>query len=337
MRPIDRPTKIKIEDLRIGMFVELPGNWLNHSFVRSSFLVKHQSQLTKIAQSGIETVVVHPVKSLVRPEPKKKQPNYIKKSPVEIEATREEGPSLIPEGYSDFLQDSTIEPKRKASYLHEVSLDIMDKVLKAPSVENITHFKAGISEMVDLIMADDETASHLLKITSHDHYTFTHSVNVGVLSVLLTKAIYGNSSHHDLQELGAAFFLHDLGKVYVPDSLINKPGKLNEEEWKLMQNHPLGGYQILSDTDHLSPECKIIVMQHHERDNGTGYPQGLRGDEIHVYGRICAIADVFDALTSRRSYKPSMPLYDALMLMKYEMGSHFNADLFAEFVQLFKK
>ncbi len=335
MRPIDRPIKTKVADLKVGMFVQLPGNWTNHSFVRSKFLIKDQSQITRIIRSGISDVIVDPVKSLIRPEIRKK-PNYIKKVSVVEAPPKISGPPLMPVNYSDFIHDSKVTPKRKASYLYEVSLHVMDKVLKAPSAENIEQFKQGVSEMVDLILADDETASQLLRITSHDHYTFTHSVNVGIMSVLLTKALYGGSSPHDIQELGAAFFLHDLGKVNIPDSVINKAGKLDDQELKLMREHPLNGYQILSDTDQLSPECKIIIMQHHERDDGTGYPQGLQGDKIHVYGRICAIADVFDALTSRRSYKPSLSLYDSLVIMKYEMGSHFNAEIFAEFVQLFK-
>ncbi len=335
MRPIDRPKKTAVNDLKVGMFVQLPGNWIKHSFVRSKFLIKDNTQISRIVNSGIRVVVVDPLKSLVSLETRKK-PNYTKKTIPVPKPDKAWGPPLMPADYSDVIKDATMAPKRKASYLYEVSQHVMDKVLKSPTVENITQFKAGVSEMVDLIMADNETASHLLKITSHDHYTFTHSVNVGVMSVLLTKALYGESTPHDVQELGAAFFLHDIGKVNVPDTIINKTGKLDDDERAEMQKHPLGGYQILSDTDHLSPECKIIVMQHHERDDGQGYPQGLQGEEIHVYGRICAVADVFDALTSRRSYKPSLPLFDALVLMKYEMGSHFNSEIFSEFVQLFK-
>jgi len=295
MKPVDQPKKFKVQDLQIGMFVELPGNWLDHSFIRSSFLIKDQSQVQKIANAGISSVIVHPLKSVVHPETTKK-PNYIKKTPQK----KAWDPPLMPENFSRILKDATVPPWRKATFVYDASLDVMEKLLTSPTVENITQFKEGVSEIVDLILDEDEIATQLLKITSHDYYTFTHSVNVGVLSVLLTKALYGKSSPHDMQELGSAFFLHDLGKVHVPDAVINKPGRLNSAELQVMREHPIGGYQILSDTDQLSPECKIIVMQHHERDDGSGYPQGLAGEEIHIYGRICSIADVFDALTSRR-------------------------------------
>mgnify|MGYP002640661517 CR=1 FL=1 len=314
------------------MFVQLSGNWVEHSFVRNSFLIKKPAQILKLVKNGVKDVIVHPLKSTVKPQGEKK-PNYIPPPPPPKKVW--ENP-LMPENFSDMLQDATIAPDRKAGLIYEASLDVMDKLLKSPTAENITQFKEGVSEMVDLILVDDETSSQLMKITSHDYYTFTHSVNVGVLSVLLTKALYGNSSPHDVHELGAAFFLHDLGKIHVPDALISKPGLLNEEERLLMQKHPLNGFKILEATNHLSSECKIIVMQHHERADGSGYPLGLKGDDIHVYGRICSIVDVFDALTSKRTYKEALSIYDALSIMKNQMGHHFNPEIFTEFVQLFR-
>lgn len=335
MRPVDRPRKTKLEDLKVGMFVKLPGSWTSHNFVRSKFLIKDDTQIAKIAKSGIEVVIVDPLKSVIRPEVHKR-PNYVPQKPAPKPKPKPWAPPLMPEDFSAFTKDPTVAPKRKASYTYEVALHVMDKLLKDPSVENITQFKEGVTDVVDLILEDEETSDHLLKITSHDQHTFTHSVNVGVMSVMLAKSLYGESSHHDMHELGAGFFLHDLGKVNLSEDLINKPGEFDEDERDQMQKHPLGGYQLLSDTDQLSPECKLIVMQHHERDDGSGYPQGLVGDEIHIYSRICAITDVFDGLTSRRPHKHSLQLYDALLLMKNEMSNKFNNEVFSEFVQLFR-
>jgi len=332
MKPIDRPRKIKVADLLPGMFVELPGSWLQHAFIRGSFLIRDQAQILKIKKSGLEEVVFIPSKSTIRPGVPTK-PKYVAMEPQK----KTWDPALMPENFSAILKDVTVSPEKKSRYIYDASLDVMNKLLAEPSVDNITQFKEGVSEMVDHILEDDETAGCLLNITSHDYYTFTHSVNVGILSILLIKALYGKSSPHDLQELGAAFFLHDIGKVNIPESLINKPGRLDAGEIQIMRDHPLNGYQILSDTDHLSPESKIIVMQHHERHGGMGYPQGLMGNEIHIYGRICSITDVFDALTSKRSYKPALPTYEALRVMKTEMIDHFSPELFAEFIGLFRK
>ena len=221
----------------------------------------------------------------------------------------------------------------------EVELYLLKKIVSAvedPKAENVGEAKKGIAEVVDLIVADDETAFHLLRISSHDFYTYTHSVNVGVLSILLSKALFKKSDAHDMHELGAGFFLHDIGKVRVDPAIINKPGRLTEDEMKIMRTHPYQSYKILSETNHLTEECKIIALQHHEREDGKGYPRRLKGDEIHVYGRIGCISDVYDALTAERSYKPKLTPFEALKIMKEEMIEHFHKDVFEKFVLLFK-
>ncbi|UCD37577.1 MAG: HD domain-containing protein, partial [Fidelibacterota bacterium] len=141
---------------------------------------------------------------------------------------------------------------------------------------------------------------------------------------------------HNMQELGAGFFLHDLGKCDVPLELINKAGRLSDEEWQLMRNHPREGNRLLSSANQLTKECGLIVMQHHEREDGTGYPFGLKKNDIHLYARICSIADVYDALTSTRAYKKKLPTFEALKVMREEMLQHFNKELFAQFVMIFK-
>jgi len=111
---------------------------------------------------------------------------------------------------------------------------MMSRLLEHPTAENIAETKKGIAEIVNLILTDEATNLHLLRITSHDHYTYTHSLAVGLLSVSLAKVLFKRSQGHDMHELGAGFFLHDLGKVKVDAAIINKPGKLTEEE---MLNH----------------------------------------------------------------------------------------------------
>jgi len=103
-----------------------------------------------------------------------------------------------------------------------------------------------------------------------------------------------------------------------------------------MKQHPDMGYKVLYETNQLTPECKKIVLQHHERYDGKGYPYGLKGDDIHLYGKMCSIADVFDALTSDRPYRQKLEPFHALKLMKEEMIDHFHRDLFEQFVLLFK-
>jgi HD-GYP domain-containing protein (c-di-GMP phosphodiesterase class II) len=212
---------------------------------------------------------------------------------------------------------------------------MMERLLEDPKAENIKEVKRGIAGIVDLIVSSDNMSHNLLNIAAHDFYTYTHSVNVGVLGVMLSKSMFGSSNGHDLHELGAGYFLHDIGKVRVDTAIINKPGRLTEDEMRQMRIHPHQGCRILSEAGLLSKECRIAIMQHHERQDGKGYPRRMRGDDIHVYGRIGCIADVYDALTAERSYKPKLDAFAALQLMKTEMINHFQRDVFEKFVLLF--
>ena len=159
---------------------------------------------------------------------------------------------------------------------------------------------------------------------------------MGVLGIALAKSLFKDSTNHDMRALGVGFFLHDVGKVGIDPSIITKPGKLTSDEMQEMKRHPSLGYKLLHETRQLTEEAKTIVLQHHERIDGSGYPKGLCGGDIHVYGRICSIADVYDALTSDRPYRKRMPPFTALKIMQDEMIHHFQKDLFQKFVLMFK-
>jgi len=119
--------------------------------------------------------------------------------------------------------------------------------------------------------------------------------------------------------------MHDVGKIGIPDAILFKPGKLDENEWKIMKEHANIGYRILSDSDSgLLQAGSVIALTHHEKWDGSGYPAGLKGDNIPISGRICAVADVFDALTSKRPYKEPFPIDKTLQIMKEGRGSHFD-------------
>lgn len=131
--------------------------------------------------------------------------------------------------------------------------------------------------------------------------------------------------------------MHDLGKSLIDSTILDKPSRLNAQEWKVMNGHPEGGYGLLGE---LADERTITgqaVIGHHERINGTGYPFGLAGDEIPLPGRIVSIADAFDALTTKRVYKDAIRAFDALKIMGDEMKGHFDRDLLRAFVGLWQE
>jgi HD-GYP domain-containing protein (c-di-GMP phosphodiesterase class II) len=320
---------VRVADLKIGMYVILPVAWHEHPFLKNHFLVTSSKELSQIGQLGVKVVKIDTAKSRVVAElpvfeePKSPNPEIM-------------NDGVVPHELREVIHDKNLPPEEKARLVQRHSITMMSNLLENPTADTIRQTKQGISEVVDLILTDAETTFQLVKITSHDYYTYTHSVSVGVLAISLAKEYFRNSIGHDMHALGAGFFLHDLGKVKIDNAIINKPGKLTEEEMQEMRRHPTMGFKILNETHQLTGEAKTIVLQHHERHDGKGYPQGLQGTDIHIYGRICAIADVYDALTAERSYKQKMAPFDALKLMGEEMREHFHKGLFEQFVMMFK-
>ena len=132
--------------------------------------------------------------------------------------------------------------------------------------------------------------------------------------------------------------MHDIGKIGIPDSILLKPGKLTPDEWVVMQKHTLYGARILGESSfELLRVGEIIALSHHEKWDGSGYPNGLAGEDIPLYGRICAVADVFDALTSRRPYKDAFSNEKSLEIMRAGRGSHFDPRIFDTFLNHFEQ
>jgi len=319
---------IPVRSLKLGMHVVLPLSWLKHPFLKNHFTISTRTEIDRIIEFGFKDVVIDLDKGIGD-----EASTVPETSPPATWAPE----ALMTTELREAINDRKLEPEKKARVVYTSSLQIMEKLLENPTAENITEVKKGIAEIVDLIISDTETSNSLLMITSHDFYTYTHSVNVGVYSIMIAKAYFSNLDAHDMHELGAGFFLHDIGKVRISPAIINKNGKLDAEEMAVMKTHPVHGYDILSETEHLTEECRVIVMQHHERSNGSGYPKSLRGEEIHSYGRICSMADVYDALVSDRSYQQKRTTYEALKLMKETLIDHFTLDLFGKLVMLFER
>jgi HD-GYP domain-containing protein (c-di-GMP phosphodiesterase class II) len=318
-------------DVKKGMYVILPLSWHQHPFLKNEFVVKSDADIEKIQALKLLEIKVDPAR----------YENMERKTPQEgTRQNREKSEAVLKvslDALKTAIRDIQVPPERKAILIRQESVAMMKNLLDNPTSENIGTAKKGISEVVNLILNEKQTLHYLLNITSHDFYTYTHSVSVGILAVALAKSVFKDHRiNHDIHALGAGFFLHDLGKVSIDSKIINKPGKLDDNEMNIIRQHPALGFKIFNDTKQLTDESKIIVLQHHERVDGKGYPKGLCGKDIHIYARICSIADVYDALTSDRPYRKKMTPFDALKLMHNEMINHFQGDLFEQFVRLLK-
>ncbi len=326
---------VPVEQLAVGMYVMMPVSWRDHPFLRSKFKIASSKQIGEMRVHGMREVEVDFARSDVPP------PELPEETVRAVVDPKDEAPppkwnpeTLVDDALREAIADASMEPQRRAQVVYHATREMMERLLESPTAENIKASKAVIGSLADLIISDEATAGNLLRITSHDFYTYTHSVNVGVTSLMLAKEVFRGSDGHDLHELGAGFFLHDLGKVKVRPEVINKPARLTDEEMQHMRIHPYQGYKLLKAANTMTEESRIIVMEHHEVFDGSGYPKRISGDQIHIYGRICCIADVYDALTAERSYKKAMKPFDALTLMRDKMANHFDKALFRQFVQL---
>ena len=200
--------------------------------------------------------------------------------------------------------------------------------------------EAGYAQAEDTVLAlnklmeEPNALESFFQLTIHDYYTYTHSVHVYIYSMLLTRAVIGGDNTKFLQDLGVGYLLHDIGKKDISTDILNKKGKLDDNEWAIIKQHPLTGYDLLVKIyGKISEEGAQIVLQHHEKGDGTGYPKNLKDSDIGRYGRICAIADVYDSLTTRRSYKEALSKMSAFTIMQDSKG-HFDEQMLTRFIRL---
>ena len=222
--------------------------------------------------------------------------------------------------------------KIQAIALKEKSKVIVKDLLDNPrSGENIKKAVKVIADLTDCILSSQDVLQDLVTLSSYDQYTYTHSVNVAVLasgigvSCGLTKDM--------VQILGIGAVLHDIGKSAIPAEILNKPGRLNTREFEIMKGHVIEGFRAIESNDAVPKESRVVITQHHERLGGTGYPNGLAGEQITIFGRICAVADCYDAMTTSRPYKDAGTPFQALTQMKTER-SNYDAEVLDSFIRM---
>lgn len=203
-----------------------------------------------------------------------------------------------------------------------------DKGIQQTDVDDICNTTI---KLIDNLSSKNDILVNINDIKQYDDYTFHHSLSVSIMSIALAMEL--GMSNKEVFEIGLAGLLHDIGKLSVPKEILNKPGRLTDEEFEVMKLHPVYAAKQLKERHLVSEDCCAGVLQHHEKYNGTGYPYGLKGEEIHKYARVLCIADVYDALTSKRPYRnPSSPNE----VLEYIMGgsaTHFDVEYVKAFMR----
>lgn len=233
--------------------------------------------------------------------------------------------------FQQIISDPGIPPDERTKIVHSAATNLVKDLFNDPKSGSIERTKAFAHNMVDYVIKDSKSAESLLKIAVHEYYTYTHSVNVAAVGTLFGQDI--GLGVRDLKGLCAGILLHDVGKTRISTDILNKKGKLTKEEFEIIKKHPEYGAEVLEETGVQFKEERIVTLQHHENDDGSGYPYGLKKDEIHPCGKIARIIDVYDALTANRSYKDAIRPFAALKEMKEGMLHCFDTELFKEFIR----
>jgi putative nucleotidyltransferase with HDIG domain len=244
--------------------------------------------------------------------------------------------AYMEENISDIIRDSAKPIREKSEAVYTVSTNLVNDLLNEPKAANINKVKNMVDNQLEFVMNNPGAVNSLMSITEHDYYTYTHSMNVAIYLVGLGEEM--KMSSEEIRELSLGGMLHDLGKAKIPLEIINSTGKLTEEEFNTMKKHPEYGVEILKKLDEghdmVPKSCYYAILHHHERFVGGGYPEKKCGHEIHLFGRMTKVCDVFDALTTKRSYKDAMSSFDALVLMKEKMADDFDPEIFENFLRL---
>jgi len=219
-----------------------------------------------------------------------------------------------------------IAPNQKAKILRESSIAIMEDLFEVSDVNKaLDDAKPIITDFINFMETHPDSMHFMLSLSGHDFYTYNHSLDVSIYALGL-GAVLGYDKK-TLEELGLGSLFHDVGKRNVSLDILCKKGPLDEAEWAQMKMHATYGLQILNQHPDISDAVKAAAFEHHESWEGNGYPQQIRGQEIHPFARIVALTDTYDAMTTQRSYNKPMSPMDALTMMKEKLAGRYDPEM----------
>jgi len=314
--------KISVGDVRTGMYIHsLDCGWMTHPFLRKRFLVLDPAVVRQIVEAGITEVDIDTEKGL-------------DVAAVSAAAGAAVEPVPLAAAVASAKPGTTVDKEvREARKVHAEASRVVRSLLsdvrlgKQVSVEQA---EPVVEKIADSILRNPGPILALCRIKTKDEYTFMHSVSVGALMMAFCRA--AGMDEQTVREAGLGGLLHDIGKMTTPNEVLNKPGKLTNEEFDVMRNHVVASREILEQTPGITPTALNVAAQHHERYDGSGYPLKLKGEQISRIGQMAAIVDVYDAITSDRVYHKGMQAPVALKKIVEWARAHFNPDLVRVFI-----
>ena len=319
--------RINVEHLKLGMHLhELCGSWMQHPFWRKSFVLEDPKDIQRITESGIKEAWIDSDLGL----------------DVEFGQTKEEAEEEIDRELIRAVESSVTVPERsslsqeiqRAAKICAKSRDAVVSMFQEARMGNAIEAKDAmllVEEIGNSVLRNPGALISLARLKRADDYTYMHSVAVCGLMIALSQQLGLNRS--DTREAGLAGLLHDVGKMAIPPEVLNKPGKLTDDEFTLVKSHPEEGHKMLLEGRDITAVALDVCLHHHEKIDGKGYPHRLRGDEISLFAKMGAVCDVYDAVTSDRPYKSGWNPAEAIRRMAEWSKSHFEDQIFQAFVK----
>jgi putative nucleotidyltransferase with HDIG domain len=321
--------KIKVSQLTVGMHLkEFCGSWMEHPFWRTSFVISDPKDLEAILSSSIKEVWIDSAKGL------DVLPGESAVSVAESEADVDAELSRAAEGSRETAPVSaSVEFKRAAKICAQSKSAVtsMFNEARMGQAVNTAGAQKLVEEISDSVSRNPGALISLARLKTADDYTYMHSVAVCALMIALAKQL--GLDDQQTRSAGIAGLLHDLGKALMPMDVLNKPGKLTDEEFSIIKKHPEEGHKLLLSSTGADEIALDVVLHHHEKTDGSGYPKGLKDSDISLLAKMGAVCDVYDAITSNRPYKAGWDPAESLRRMAEWTKGHFDHSVFQAFVK----
>ena len=321
--------KISVKQLTVGMYLkEFCGSWMEHPFWRNSFVITDPNDIERILASSIQEVWIDSAQGLDVPpdEPTISEAETQAQVDAELDAAARAARDVAPLSIQkEMARAAKICAQAKQAVTSMFQEARMGKAVDAANARKL------VEEISDSVTRNPGALISLARLKTADDYTYMHSVAVCALMIALGRQL--GLDEELIRKLGIAGLLHDLGKAMMPLEVLNKPGKLTDEEFRIMKSHPEEGYKLLQESHGVDEITFDVVLHHHEKTDGSGYPKGLKGDEISLHAKMGAVCDVYDAITSNRPYKAGWDPAESLRKMAEWANGHFDPTVFQAFVK----
>lgn len=332
---------IPVDQLRPGMYLlRLCGPWMQHPFWRTRFLIEDHATIAQIAGSGIREVVIDASRGLdvaIEVLPAGSKPAQ---PPAEVAA-----PAV--DGGTPGAADAAVAREKEAmdervSFESEIirarkicleGKDVVESMLREARLGKAIDMEAAmpmVEAIADSVLRNSSALISVARLKSADEYTYLHSVAVCALMVSLARQL--GLDEDQTREAGFGGLLHDFGKAVLPMEILNKPGRLTDEEFAIVKSHPVEGHRLLDASGIANAGVLDVALLHHERFDGQGYPRGMAGEDIPLLARMGAVCDVYDAITSNRPYKAGWDPAESIRRMTSWKG-HFDTKVLKAFIR----